>query len=368
MAEVLLKELSNSDINWLIETGHQEEVYAGDVLIEQGHPIDKLYVVLEGTLTVTVPQAESDPLALAFSALEGRETSEREIGRLSSGEVVGEVGLWDSRSPSTTVRALETSLVLSISQQQLATKLQDDVEFAAHFYHAIAILLSERLRELVNQFGHSRFARGSSMRQVFFVFGELSDSDIDWLIAAGHREEIPAGAVLISEGRPVDGLYILLNGGMTVSVCEQERNPLALVFANLDGDGSETSDREIARLLRGDIVVEMPFVDEHLPTTTVKAFEDSLVLMIPRQQLAIKLQQDVIFASHFYRMIAIILSDRLRDIVSRVGYGRRVYFEGQTLGEDVEYEDELDLTVLDHAALAGARFDWMLQRLRVKGA
>jgi bacteriocin-type transport-associated protein len=369
MAEVLLKELSNSDINWLIATGRHEEILGGDVLIQQGAPIDSIYILLEGTLTVVIPQDESDPLAAAFSALEGHETSEREIARLSSGELVGEVGLLNARLPSTTVKALEKSLVLSVPLEPLAIKLKQDVNFAAHFYRAIAILLSDRLRDMVSQFGHSRFAEASSLRQIFFVFGELSDSDIDWLIAIGHREEIPAGAVLIREGRPVEGLYILLNGTMIVSVSEEEHNPLALVFATLEE--GETSSREITRLLRGDIVGEMPFVDERLPVTTVKAFEDSLVLMIPRQQLAIKLQQDVIFASHFYRMIAILLSDRLQDIASRIGYGRRTYSvdnEGQGLAQDIEYDDELELNVLDHVSLAGARFDWMLKRLRVKGA
>jgi bacteriocin-type transport-associated protein len=366
MADVLLKELSNNDINWLIATGRREEIAAGEVLIQQGNPIDHLYIVLDGSLTVTVPQSESDPLALAFSVLEGRETSEREIARLSSGEVVGEVSLWNSDSPSTTVRTYEKSLVLSIPQKQLATKLQEDVNFAAHFYRAIAILLSDRLRYMVSQLGYSRFAQTSPLRQVLSIFGELSDSDIDWMIATGNRQEIPLGTVLIREGRPVDGLYIILEGTMSVAVTEEDHNPLTLVFAALDGD--EPSGREIARLLRGDMVGEMPFVDEHLPATTVKALENSLVLMIPQQQLAVKLQQDVVFASHFYRTIAILLSDRLQDLASRLGYGRRVYDESQTLDEDAQYEDELDLNVLDHLALAGARFDWMVRRLRVKGA
>jgi bacteriocin-type transport-associated protein len=367
MTEVLLQELSNSDINWMIATGRREEVPAGDILIQQGQPIDTLYVVLDGTLIAAISQSESDPLALAFAALEGRETAEREIARLSSGELVGEVCLLGTRPSFTTVRALEKTLVLSIPQQQLTKKLRQDVNFAAHFYRASAILLSERLRHMVSQLGHSRFSQGSLLREVLFVFGELSDSDIDWMVATGHREKVPAGKVLINRGRPVDGLYILLNGTMTVSVSDEGYNPLTLVFAALGADDTD-SDREIARLLRGDMVGEMPFVDDRPPDTTIKAFEDSLVLMIPRQQLALKLQQDVVFASHFYRVIAILLSNRLRDMISRLGYGRRTYDNGQALTEDSEYEDEIEPNVLDTVSLAGARFDWMLKRLRVREA
>jgi len=82
-----------------------------------------------------------------------------------------------------------------------------------------------------------------------------------------------------------------------------------------------------------------PFIDVRLPSATVKALEDSLVLSIPRQQLAAKLQQDVGFASRFYRVIATLL--RLQGMLSRLGYGRRVY-KGQPLDEAIEYEDELD--------------------------
>ena len=366
MTDVLLQELSNSDINWMIATGKREAIAAGEVLLQQSETANSLYLLLEGALTIGIPQAESDPLALAFSALEGRETTEREIARLASGELVGEECFLDSRTPFTIVRALEDSLVLAIPQSQMIAKLQQDVSFAAHLYRAIAVLLSNRLRSVVNQLGYSRFAQSAQIREVLFVFGELSDSDIDWIIAAGQREEIPAGKILIHKGRPVDGLYILLNGTMTVSISDDDNNPLAIVFASLES--GEDSGREIARLLRGDIAGEMPFVDDRPPETTIKAHEDSLVLMVPKQQLVVKLHQDEVFASHFYRVISILLLNRLRDISSRLGYGRRTYNEDQALDNSIEYEEELDFNVLDHVSLAGARFDWLLKCLNVKGA
>lgn len=366
MTEVLLKELSNSDIDWMIASGRQEEITAGSVLIEPGRPIDAFYIVLDGTLTVAVPQAESDPLALAFSALEGRETTEREIARLSSGEMVGQVCLLSAQPPYTIVKALENTLVLSIPSQQLAKKLQQDITFAAHFYRVLAILLSARLRHIVTQLGHRRFAQDSPLREVLLVFGELSDSDIDWMIVTGCSVKIPADTVLIRAERPVEGLYILLNGIMKVFVSDEDYNPLTLAFAALGDGDTESQDREIGRLFPGDMIGEMPFVDDYPPATTVRAIEDSLVLMIPRQELTVKLQQDVVFASHFYRVMAILLSDRVRQIAAKVGYGRRVYSAEQALDETIEYEDELEPNILDRVSLAGARFDWMLRRLRVK--
>ena len=358
MTEVLLKELSNSDIDWMIATGRRKEIAPGTVLVREGKALDTLHIVLDGTLTVTVSQAQNNPLDRAFAAIEGGEISGREIARVSSGEVVGEIPFVGVRPTSTTVKALEKSLVMSIPQQQLAAKLQQDVGFASRFYRAIAILLSDR----ISQLGRSKLVPSQALRDMLFVLGELNDSDIDWMIATGSRQKIAANTVLIHEGGPVDALYILLGGTMTVSVSSDKRNPLTRAFAALEG--GETSDREIARLSRGEIVGETPFIDAHVPSATVKALEDSLVLSIPRQQLAAKLQQDVGFASRFYRVIATLLSNRLQGMLSRLGYGRRVYSKGQPLDEKVEYEDELDSSVLDQMALAGARFDWMLRRLR----
>jgi bacteriocin-type transport-associated protein len=364
MTEVLLRELSSSDIDWMIATGTQQEVKPGTVIVEQGRAFDQLHILLDGSLTMTISQSqeESNPLASAFAALEGNETPGREITKLSSGEIAGEESLLETRPPITTIRALEKSLLLSIPQQQLATKLQQDVNFAAHFYRVVAMMLLDRLQGVASQLGRGKLSQSQSLKEVLFVFGEFSDSDIDWLIAMGRIEEIPAGRTLIEEGRPVDALYIILNGTMKVSVTEGDSNPLALAFATLGL--RESTEREVARVAKGEIVGETAFVGAGTALNTVKALENSLVLSIPRQQLKVKLEQDVRFAARFYRAIAALLSDRLRSLITRIGYGRRTYSTGQLLDKEIEYEDEIDLSVMDQMSLAGTRFKWMLSRLR----
>jgi bacteriocin-type transport-associated protein len=362
MTEVLLKELNNSDLSWMNATGNLQEVSAGTVLLQAGKPIDTLHIVIEGTLGVLVSQVEDNPLSRAFTALEGEKASSQEITRLSIGEVVGESCFISDRPPTTTVKALEKSLVLSLPQQQLATKLQQDVGFAYRFTRAIAILLLDRLQNLVGQLERRKLVQSGPIRDVLYVLGELNDSDIDWLIATGSRQKIAPNMQLIREGGPVDALYIILAGTMALSVSEGERNPLARAFAALDS--GETPNREIAKLSKGEIIGETYFIDVRLPFATVKALEESLLLSIPRQQLVAKLQQDVGFAFRFYRMSATLLSNRLQEMMGRIGYGRRVYSKGQSLNENTKYEDELDSRVLENMALAGTRFDWMLKRLR----
>jgi len=364
MTEVLLKELSNSDIDWMLATGNREEIARGTVLIRPGQPVNSLYILLDGALTVSISQPDNNPLGRAFAALEGGEMSGREIARLSSGEMVGEIPFIEAYLPSTTVKALEKSLVLSIPRRDLALKMKQDISFTAHLYRSSAILLSDRLEKIVNQLGHSTLVLSQpKIREILFVFAELRDSDIDWLIVAGSVNRIAAGTVLMTGGRPVDALHILLDGKLTLSISEDERNPLARAFSNLEG-GETTSERELARLSRGDIVGETSFVEAPPSSATVKALEESLVLSIPRGRLAAKLLHDLGFAARFYRVLAVLLADKQRAIVSQIGYGRLSYSKDQPLDDSLKYENELSSDFLAQVALAGARFDWMLKRVR----
>jgi bacteriocin-type transport-associated protein len=177
------------------------------------------------------------------------------------------------------------------------------------------------------------------MRKVLFIFGELNDFDVDWMIGTGRKEQVAKGSLLIQEGKPVSALYIVLDGEFKVSV-------------------SRLQNAEIARLGAGEIVGEMSFVEARPPSATVTALESSVVLAIPRTKLAAKLKQDMAFAARFYRALAVFLSYRLRRTVSQLGYGKPRPHE-----EEETSPDELDANVLDNVHLAGARFDRMVKRL-----
>ncbi|MEB3355937.1 MAG: cyclic nucleotide-binding domain-containing protein [Synechococcales bacterium] len=134
----LLAELSDRDFDWLLTAGEMQSVPVGKALICEGETINAVYLVMTGRLSVTVK-------ALA----------NREIARLSSGEVVGEMSFLDDRAPSATVTALDDSLVWAINRSKLALKLSQDKAFAANFYHALAVWLSHRLRGTISRLGYS---------------------------------------------------------------------------------------------------------------------------------------------------------------------------------------------------------------------
>jgi CRP-like cAMP-binding protein len=173
-----------------------------------------------------------------------------------------------------------------------------------------------------------------AMRKALYFLGILNDSDIDWLVTAGSRREIGAGVHLIDEGRPIDSIFLVIDGAFAVE------------SATLGG-------RQIAQLMSGEVIGEMSFVDSAPPAATVKALERSLVLAIPRKRLSAKLAEDSGFASRFYRALSMFLADRLRNTVASMGNGFRPPDEG-----------ELQDDTMDNIAMAGARFDWIQQRLR----
>jgi CRP/FNR family cyclic AMP-dependent transcriptional regulator len=68
------------------------------------------------------------------------------IARLASGEVVGEMSFVDNTPPSATVRTGAGAKLLAVDKRDLAERMQADPPFAARFYRALAMFLSDRLR------------------------------------------------------------------------------------------------------------------------------------------------------------------------------------------------------------------------------
>ncbi|MGL5806362.1 MAG: cyclic nucleotide-binding domain-containing protein, partial [Xenococcaceae cyanobacterium] len=272
-------------------------------------------------MSVTIASTDANPLGKAFAALEGGKMTGREIAKLSGGEIVGEIPLLDNYLPSTTVKALQKSEILAIPQQKLKQKLQKDLSFAAHLYRASAILLADRLEKIFDRVGYGTAVISQpQLREVLFVFAELRDNDIDWLIAAGNVEKIKADTVLLHGGRPIEALHLILDGQLAITVSEDGRSPLNRAFSSLEG--SETPEKELSRLSRGDIVGESPFLEARPPNFNVRAIEDSIVLSVPRWRLAAKLLHDVGFASRFYRVLTALLADKQQALVNQIGYGR----------------------------------------------
>lgn len=148
----ILGDLEDRDIVWLSRHGTVRTVAPGAVLIAAGRAPADLFFVTDGSFAVTGPHGES-------------------LAELGLGDVVGEMSFVEKRLPSASVAALDHARVLAVPRAALLAAFADDPAFAARFYRALAVFLSDRLRTATAQSDD----------------GELDEGLLDTLHQAGER-------------------------------------------------------------------------------------------------------------------------------------------------------------------------------------
>jgi signal transduction histidine kinase len=118
--------LSEEDLERLYQMAETVSVPAGQLVLQEGDPGDALYVVLDGELEITKRQGGQDIL-LAVSR---------------AGEFLGEMSLLEQRPRSASVRTLQESRLLVISQAAFQTLLSCSPSAPLRILHT----LTSRLR------------------------------------------------------------------------------------------------------------------------------------------------------------------------------------------------------------------------------
>lgn len=167
------------------------------------------------------------------------------------------------------------------------------------------------------------------MKRVLFLLGHLNDIDIEWLIDNGQTMDLEVGDKLIARDEPVDSLYIILSG------------KLSIVGPN---------ETHVATIGHGEMVGEMSFLESHPPSVSVIAIEETSVFSISKELVTKRLESNTEFKANFYYAISLFLSNRLRKTTSQLGYG------------NPDEEDAINENVLDGVSQAGSRFNQILQK------
>ncbi len=153
------------------------------------------------------------------------------------------------------------------------------------------------------------------MRTSLYLFAALSESDIAWMGGAGAVRRFAPGEMLIRRGEALDTLLIVLDGEVRVA----------------------TAPALIRRA--GEALGEVSLVDKRPASTDVAAIGTVRALCLSGATLRRRLDADPGFAARFWRGIAILLANRLREAMT---------------GDPDAFT--LDDTMLDGMARAGKKF------------
>ena len=135
------------------------------------------------------------------------------------------------------------------------------------------------------------------MQTALGLLNELNEEDVDWIFRSSTERHVIANTVIVREDEPLAYLYIVLEGLFGVRV-------------------ASSPEAEIGRLGPGEIIGEISFLENMLPSASVVAIESSLLLEIPSALLAERLKAIPSFGAQFYRALAILNSRRVRERVS----------------------------------------------------
>ena len=161
----ILGELEEADIRWMAAEGRTRAVEAGETLIAAGAPIEAFFVVIDGHFDVSLPNG-------------------RAIAELAAGDIIGEMSLVEKRPPSASVIATAAARVMELDQATLRARLEREPAFAARFYRALAVFLSDRLRMTVARLG---FGPADDALDRFEEENALDEGVLDNVHVAGDR-------------------------------------------------------------------------------------------------------------------------------------------------------------------------------------
>ncbi|KJU82590.1 cyclic nucleotide-binding protein [Candidatus Magnetobacterium bavaricum] len=139
------------------------------------------------------------------------------------------------------------------------------------------------------------------MTKLTTLLEELSDDDIQWLLATGVEERVESGTVVISEGEYIGSIYMVLEGTLGVYI-------------------SVTAPRLLNTVGAGEILGEMSYLEDKPTAATVIALENVVLLNISRESLDNKMYDEPDFGRRFYKGIGIFMSRRLRQVNTRMDY------------------------------------------------
>jgi CRP-like cAMP-binding protein len=201
----------------------------GEIVIQQGSLGDSFYVICAGSVRVFRTDGEQ----------------RREIATLEEGAFFGEMALLSGAARTASVEAAtEDTQLLEISAP-LLTEL-------SLRYPQVATALKKFCRQRLL----------SNLMNSSALFQPFSRNDRRDLVQRFRARDVAKGEVLIKEGHPSDGMYVILSGEVEVRVGAKQ---------------------VVASLKEGEVFGEMSLLTKALATASVAASKRTSLLRLPRE-------------------------------------------------------------------------------------
>lgn len=261
----LLSELSDDDLCLLAPELEVEQHSAGDVLIAIGDVPEKLFIVVEGRLTIESPGEGPAP---GFREERG------------SGDLVGAVAFSEGGAQRHAVSCLEDCRLLTLSRGRLDRLLETSPEG----WRAIerAVLARVRLHHATELLDHLFGPFGALLPH---VIREL-ESELEW-------RTFKSGETLYREGDRAEAAFILLSGRL-IAVSELPNGEEEFLYTTLPGE----------------TVGEVGLLTRRPHPFTVFAARDSEVIRLSRRSFELMLERNSRALTRVSRIIASRLARR----------------------------------------------------------
>ncbi len=230
-AHPLLSDLAAPDLAALAPLMELRAVRSGEVVIAQGTEGRSFFIVVRGVVRVSLrtPAGEEVPLA-----------------RLRAGAFFGEMALLTDSPRVASVTCETPVLLVELSRAELE-------DLAAR---------SEGVASVLAAYTRDRLLR--NLMAVSPLFQPLDQRRRETLIDLFESQVYPAGALVLDEGQPSEGLFVVLSGAVRVSRKDS---------------GEEL---KLAELGPGQIFGEISLIQKRAATATVKALTKTVLLSLAR--------------------------------------------------------------------------------------
>ena len=133
-------------------------------------------------------------------------------------------------------------------------------------------------------------ARKELLRDVDFLHA-LSAGELDKISAVSYETRFDDGDVVVEENKPCDSIFIIVSGSVKVV------KSAALILV----------------LSEGSTIGELSFLDLGLPSASVVAQEDTMMVRIPHTEFTKIMAADSKLAFKIYKAFSVMLSGKLRQ-------------------------------------------------------